>query len=296
MVILASEFLRRGNELIKEKVHPTTIISGYKQAVREACKFIKDHLAFEVTSSDKSILVNCAKTSMSSKLIHSESEKFANLAVDAVLTVATKTLTGETRYPIKSVNILKSHGQSSLESKLFEGYALSMQRASQQMVTSVKNVKIACLDFNLNKFKMQMGVQVLVTDPKNLEKIRFQECEILKQRILKMIKAGANVILTTKGIDDVANKYMVENGVLGLRRVDKSDLRKISKATGATIITAMSNIEGEEVFEASSLGECDEVYEEAVGDNDMMFFKGLKKQSCASIIIRGANEMMCDEI
>lgn len=58
----------------------------------------------------------------------------------------------------------------------------------------------------------------------------------------------------------------------------------------------MSNIEGEEVFDASSLGECEEVYEEAVGDNDFMFFKGLKKQSCASIIIRGANEMMCDEI
>lgn len=94
VVILASEFLKRGNELIKEKVHPTTIIAGYKQAVREACSFIKNNLAFEVKPDDKSILINCAKTSMSSKLIHSESEKFATLAVDAILTVQTKSLSG----------------------------------------------------------------------------------------------------------------------------------------------------------------------------------------------------------
>jgi T-complex protein 1 subunit alpha len=72
------------------------------------------------------------------------------------------------------------------------------------MRTRVDKAKIACIDFNLNKFKMQMGIQVLVTDPKNLEKIRFKECEILKERCEKLIKAGATVILTTKAIDDIA--------------------------------------------------------------------------------------------
>lgn len=140
------------------------------------------------------------------------------------------------------------------------------------MPCSIENAKIACLDFNLNKFRMKMGVQVLVDDPKNLEKIRQRELDILKERIEKIIAAGANVIMTTCGIDDVANKYLVEKGILGLRRVPKSDIRKIAKCTGATLVTTMATPEGDEVFESSLLGSCAKVYEEGVGDNDMIFF------------------------
>lgn len=135
-----------------------------------------------------------------------------------------------------------------------------------------------------------------MNDPKNLEKIRFKECEILKERCEKIIKAGANVILTTGGMDDVATKYLIEAGVMGLRRVDKTDLRRIAKATGGTVITTLATSEGDEVFEESFLGDCEEVYEEAVGDNDCVFFKGTKKSNCASIIIRGANEFMIAEV
>lgn len=78
---------------------------------------------------------------------------------------------------------------------------------------------------------------------------------------MKIIEAGANVIITTKGIDDIANKYMVENGVLGLRRVNKGDLRRIAKSVGAEVVTSMAQAEGEESFDPSWLGECEEVYE-----------------------------------
>lgn len=122
-------------------------------------------------------------------------------------------------YPIKSINILKAHGQSSTESKLVKGYAIQTVKAHQQMPTEIKNAKIACLDFNLNKFRLQMGIQVLVEDPANLEKIRQQECNVLKNRIKKIIDAGANVVLTKMGIDDLASKYLVEAGCIGLRRV-----------------------------------------------------------------------------
>lgn len=122
-------------------------------------------------------------------------------------------------YPIKSINILKAHGQSSTESKLIKGYAIQTVKAHQQMPTEIKNAKIACLDFNLNKFRLQMGIQVLVDDPANLEKIRQQECNVLKNRIKKIIDAGANVVLTKMGIDDLASKYLVEAGCIGLRRV-----------------------------------------------------------------------------
>jgi T-complex protein 1 subunit alpha len=100
------------------------------------------------------------------------------------------------------------------------------------------------LDFNLNKFRLQLGIQVLVDDPKNLEKIRLKECDVLKSRINKIIEAGANVILTRMGIDDTASQYMIGAGVLGLRRIEKGDLQRIAKLTGATLVTTMATPEG----------------------------------------------------
>ena len=100
------------------------------------------------------------------------------------------------------------------------------------MPTRIENAKIACLDLNLSKFRMHMGVSIQVTDPKNLEKIRLREMDILKERLQKILSTGANCIFTTKGIDDIANKYMVEAGCMGLRRVPKADLRRIAKSTG----------------------------------------------------------------
>ena len=219
------------------------------------------------------------------------------MVVEAVNSVKMTTLSGDVKYPIKSVNIVKSHGQSSLESRLIKGYLLQMSRASQQMPVRIENAKIACLDLNLSKFKMQMGVQILVNDPKNLEKIRQKECDVLRDRLKKIIDAGANVILTTKGIDDIASKYMVEANILGLRRVDKNDLRRIAKSTGATMVTTLASIDsGEEAYDASNLGTAGEVYEETVGDNDFVFIKGFKTSAACSILVRGANEHMIDEI
>jgi T-complex protein 1 subunit alpha len=141
---------------------------------------------------------------------------FSKLVVQAVTAVkVTNKHTGESRYPIKSINVLKSHGQSSHQSEFVPGYVLQTSRSSQQMPTHIENARIACLDINLNKFRMQMGVQILVDDPANLEKIRRKEMDVLKERLDLIIKAGANVIVTTKGIDDLASKYMVEAKCIG---------------------------------------------------------------------------------
>ena len=102
--------MKRGNELIKNKVHPTTIISGYKNAVKEACLFIENNLRIPVSSLGEDALLNVARTSMNSKLIGPESNLFAKLAVDAILAVEIKTAEGEKHYPVNSINILKNHG------------------------------------------------------------------------------------------------------------------------------------------------------------------------------------------
>ena len=164
------------------------------------------------------------------------------------------------------------------------------------MPKKVENCKIACVDFNLNKFRMQMGVQVLVQDPDNLDKIRQREMDICKERCQKIIDGGANVILCAKGIDDFALKYFVEAGVMAVRRVKKGDLRNIAKNTGARVIVSLADMEGEETFDPADLGSCDLVEERRVGDWEYIFFEGMKETKAATIVVRGANEFFLDEI
>ncbi|KAG6432326.1 hypothetical protein SASPL_103902 [Salvia splendens] len=304
VVIIAAELLKKANDLVRNKIHPTSIISGYRLAMREACKYVDDKLAVKVEKLGKDSLINSAKTCMSSKLIGGDSDFFASLVVDAVQSVKMTNARGEIRYPIKGINILKAHGKSARDSYLLKGYALNTGRAAQGMPLRVAPAKIACLDLNLQKTKMQMGVQVLVTDPRELEKIRQREADMTKERIEKLLKAGANVILTTKGIDDMALKasfsleddYFVEAGAIAVRRVRKEDLRHVAKATGATAVSTFADMEGEETFDSSLLGYADEVVEERIADDDVIMIKGTKTSSAVSLILRGANDFMLDEM
>ena len=292
VVILAAELLRNAGEMIKNRVHASHIIAGYKAAMRAAVKFIEKELIIKDIYEGNEILKNVAKTSISSKVIGGEADLFSTLAVEGIKQVTTS----NTQCSVKNVHIIKAHGLSMRESKIFPGYVLRMSRVSQQMPIRVENPKIAILDFNLSKFRLGMGMQVLVNDPKNLEMIRKRELDILKDRLTSILKAGVNVIFTSKAIDDFASKYLVEQGVMGMRRLEKGDMRRIAKMTGARIVTTMANAEGEEEFDISAMGTAKCVFEENLGDNDYIFIeKDSEAKKVCSAVLRGSNEFMLDE-
>jgi T-complex protein 1 subunit alpha len=153
------------------------------------------------------------------------------------LAVKTTNSRGESKYPVNAVNILKAHGKGAKESQLIKGYALNCTVASQAMKTKITGAKIACLDMNLQKARMHLGVNIVIDDPDQLEAIRRREIEITTERIRKILDTGANVVLTTKGIDDLCLKLFVEAGAMAVRRCKKEDLKRIAKATGGKRLT-----------------------------------------------------------
>lgn len=343
-VILAAELLKLADELVKSKVHPTSIISGYRLALKEAIKFMNEHMVLTLsdltaTSSERQVVMSVAATALSSKVISSDMEFFSELIADAALAVrvqqsqssgasAAGSPGSEAKqvpalkeiFPIKNIKILKGIGKSITDSFLVkDGFALNCSLAHQGMPKeAVKDVRIAFLDFSLQKVKMKLGVQILVQDPgQQLEPIRAQELEIAKQRALRLVKAGAKVVLTTGGIDDLCAKVFTQAGIMGVRRVLKADLKRIARAAGGSILTSstaldvgsdanldatgdsFANTSEESVVKSltSTLGTADQVVCERVsGDDELIIFRGLKKHASASIIVRGPNEYFLDEI
>ncbi len=299
VVLLAAELLRRAQDLIsKNSLHPTAVITGYRQALKAAIGYLKkSDLLVQTSSLSDEHLMQAARTSLSSKLIGGEDGFFARMAVQAVQALATDK-NGVIKYPLGALHIVKVHGKSSLDSQLLpRGFCIHTSRAAQGMPTYLEGgVKIALLDMNLQRHRMGMGVQMQVTDPKEVERIKQHEMDLVKQKIQMILDAGAKVILTTKGIDDIAMKYFVEAGALCARRVPLVELQRLAKATGATIMTTFADMEGNESVDPANLGECHFVQEVKVGDTEVLQFHECKGAGASTVLLRGANEYMLDEI
>ncbi|KAF4673345.1 hypothetical protein FOL47_010696 [Perkinsus chesapeaki] len=301
VVLVAAELLKKANELIKGGIHATSIIQGYRAAMKECVKYVPHALGVKTKTLDEEVLVNIAKTSLSSKFIGTDTQ-FAKLVVDAIKSVRVTGFDGKDKYPVGQVNVLKSHGKGLTESRLIKnGYAIALGRAAQGMPTRVDNARIALLDFDLRKARMGLGVKIQITDPAELEKVRQKEMDITKERIEKILSKGVNVILTSGGLDDFSMKYLIDRKVMGVRRVPKKDMKRIAKATGAKLLLTLTATDqwDEEGIDDSAIGKADLVHEERVGDNDFVFITNNDNNEyqgkSSSILLRGASDFVLDE-
>ena len=286
-VILAGELLNKAEELTEKNVHPTIIIDGYKKALEKALEVL-EKIAIPTESNTEEYLKKAAMTSMASKLVAEHREHLADLAVKAILEVTEKE-DGKYKADVDDVKVEKKPGESLTETKLIQGIVLDKEVTHSGMPKRVEKAKIALLDTALEIEKTEFDAKINIESPEQMEAFLKQEEEMLKGMVETIATVGANVVLCEKGIDDMAQHFLARKGMLVVRRIKKSDMEKLAKATGGKIITNMDDMSPEDLGYASL------VEERKIGDDKMTFVEGCKHPRAVTILIRGGTERIVDE-
>jgi thermosome len=286
-VIFAGELLKKAEDLIDENIHPSIIISGYQKAAEKALEAL-DKLAIDVDLEDKPTLMKLATTSMRSKTVAQTREHLANLVIDAIKQI-TEERDGETLADVDNVQIVKKEGKSLNETELVRGIIIDKEVVHAGMPKKIEGAKIALIDSPLEVEKTEFDAEIRIRSPDAIKAFLDQEAEMLKKMVNQVTGSGANVVFAQKGIDDVAQHYLAKAGVLAARRVKKSDMEKLAKATGGKVVSNFSDLKEDD------LGTCGVVEEKKIGDDKMIFVEDCKDPKAVAIFVRAGLERMIDE-
>ncbi len=288
-VILAGELLKKAEDLIDQNIHPTVIAAGYRQAAEKA-RATLDRVASKVSMKDTDVLKKVAMTAMSSKSASGHKVLLADIAVKAVTTVAEQRADGSYFVDDDNIQIVKKQGGSIANTEMVDGIIVDKERVHPGMPSEVKEAKIALVDAALEVKKTEIDAKIEITDPTQLQAFLNEEEAMLKRMVDIVKKSGANVIFCQKGIDDLAQHYLAKDNIYAVRRVKKSDMEKLAKATGGKVVTKLDELSKDD------LGYAKLVFEKKIGDDEMTFVTGCKNPLAVSILLRGGTEHVVDEL
>jgi thermosome len=286
--VVAGELLKKAGELLDQEVHPTVVIKGYNIARNKALEILEGMSKPISIKSDKD-LIKIALTSMSGKSGYGYTEILSNLVVSAVQQIA-ETEGNKVTIDKENIKREKKHGGSADETELIKGIVIDKEVVHPGMPKIIKNAKIALVDVALEVKGTETDTQIQITDPEKLQAFLDQEEKMLKKMVDKVASSGANVFFCQKGIDDVAQHFLAKKGILAARRVKKSDMEKLAKATGARVVTNFNDLS------KNDLGYAKIVEERSIGDEDMIFIRDCKNPKAVTILVRGGTEHVVDEI
>ncbi|MFX1431701.1 MAG: thermosome subunit beta [Promethearchaeota archaeon] len=288
-VILAGELLKRAKKLLEQKIHPTVITEGFRKAADKAIEIL-ENISLKSGIDDITGLKNAAMTCMSSKIVSESKEKLAQICLDAIVAIAEKSEDGNWIADIEKVQIQKKEGDSIDDTSLIKGIILDKEVVSPGMPKSVKDAKILLLQSAVEIEKTEFDSKLQITSPEQIQQFLDEEEHMLRNMAEKIQKSGANVVICQKGIDDMAQHFLSKAGILAVRRVKKSDIEKLSKATGGMIFTNLDDVAPEK------LGWAGLVEERKIMNDSWIFIEECKDPKSVVILIRGGTELIVDEV
>ncbi|MEM2925013.1 MAG: thermosome subunit alpha [Methanocellales archaeon] len=283
-VVIAGELLGNAEKLIDQRIHPTVVVSGYKLAAKKAEEILRS-IAIDVDINNEKLLKQVALTAITGKGAETAKDEISDICVRAV-----KAIVENGKADIENIQIQKIEGGSSSDSKLVEGIVIDKEVVHPHMPRRVENAKILLLDFGLEYKKTEVDAEISITSPDQLKAFLDEEERILKNMVDKIVATGANVVLCQKGIDDIAQHYLAKANILAARRIKESDMEKLARATGATIVKSLEGLSPKD------LGSAGLVEERKYGEEEMIFVEQCKNPKAVTIILRGGSEHVVDEL
>ncbi len=287
-VVLAGELLKQAESLLEQNVHATIINNGYRIASQKTLELVSK-IGKKIDPKDDVILKKIATTAMTGKNIGNSSAYFADLAVKSV-TAITEKVNGKTVADIDNIKVEKKTGGGIAETAMIDGIVLDKEKVHPRMPRIVNNAKIALINEGLEIKKTEISAKIQIEDPTKIHAFLDEEEKQLKDMVELVHNSGANVLICEKGIDDLAQHYLSKHDIYAVRRVKKSDIEKLAKATGAKIVTNLSDLKAEDLGFAKS------VEERKIGNDNMTFVTGCKNPKAVSILIRGGTEHVIAEV
>ncbi len=286
-VIIGGELLKSAQELMDQSVHPTIILRGYRKALIRSRDVLKD-IADKTDASDKDILKKAAITAMNSKSIAGAREHYAEIAVSAVLQIVD--VRGDTKIiDLDQIQIIKKEGGSLSDTELIDGLIIDKEIVHPMMPKKLKDVKIALIDAALEIEKTEFDAEIKIQTPDQINLFLEEEENVLKRKVSAVVDSGATVVFCQKGIDDKAQNLFAKENIIAVRRVKRSDMEKLSRATKGKIITNLVELSNED------LGTAGFAEEKKVGSDNMIFISECSDPKAVSILIRGGVEHVVDE-
>lgn len=286
-VILTGELLSKAEKLLDQNVHPTIVVEGFKKAGDRAQKILKK-IAIPISTKGDPALLNIALTSMGSKGITGSREHFAQLAVQAVIQVA-EDISNVLKVDIDLIKVIKKHGKGLEDTELIKGMVLDKKVASNQMPKRVDNARIALLSTKLEIEKTEFDAKISIERPEQIRLFLNEEERLLEEMADKVTKAGANVLICEKGIDDMVLHFLAKSNVLAVKGTSSSDMEKLAKATGAKIMASVNDLNSE------ALGAAKIVEEAKIGNDKLLYIRECKNPKAVTIVIRGSTEHIIEE-
>lgn len=281
-VMLAGKLLENAEKLLDMKIHPTVISKGYTIAA-EKSKEILEELSIDFEDRED-ILKHVVMTAMTGKAAESVKEKFAEIVSQAV-----RQIHDGGKIDLGNIKIVKNKSNSVDNTKLIRGVVIDKERVNMDMPAKVIGAKIALISDAL-EMKNLDETKISITSPNQLQEFVDREEKMLKDIVEKIKSSGANVIFCQKGIDDVVQFYLAKGGIYACRRVAKSDMENLARATGGKIISSLNELAGDE------LGSAEVVEEIKHGEESMTYVQGCRDPKALTILIHGGSEHVMDEM
>ena len=284
-VVIAGELLKNAEGLIAQSIHPTVIAEGYQLAAEKALVML-DGFAMTVKPTDTVLLKKIAGTALTGKNAEVSRDLLSDILVRAIVFITDS----DGKVDISHINVEKKVGGSTDDTTLIEGMVIDKERAHPNMPKSVQDAKILLLNAALEFKKTEVNAKINISTPGQAQAFLDEEEHMVHVMVDKVVKSGATVLFCQKGIDDVAQHYLTKAGIFAVRRLKKSDIENLARATGGNIVNSIDAITKKD------LGTAGLVEERKISGDEMIYISKCKNPKAVSIIVRGGTEHVVDEL